>query len=83
MLPNDEYPVPKVAGNYGPASNIWAIGMVIQSQQVDLGQVPQLIGNTGLARHDHADASTRPPSRIRPDEWSRCQSDARWDPVVP
>lgn len=44
MLPHDEYPVPKVAGNYGPASNIWAIGMVSQLQQDGFSRVPELIG---------------------------------------
>lgn len=28
VLPQYEDPRPKIAGNYGPASNIWHIGMV-------------------------------------------------------
>lgn len=28
VLPQHEVPRPKIAGNYGPASNIWQIGMV-------------------------------------------------------
>ncbi|KAK2606551.1 hypothetical protein N8I77_005293 [Diaporthe amygdali] len=28
-LPQDENPIPRVAGNYGPASNIWAVGMIL------------------------------------------------------
>lgn len=28
VLPDQENPRPKIAGNYGPASNVFAIGMV-------------------------------------------------------
>lgn len=28
VLPQQEDPRPKIAGNYGPASNVWHIGMV-------------------------------------------------------
>lgn len=28
VLPQHEDPRPKIAGNYGPASNVWHIGMV-------------------------------------------------------
>lgn len=28
VLPEQENPRPRIAGNYGPASNVWHIGMV-------------------------------------------------------
>lgn len=44
MLPHAENPVPKVAGNYGPASNVWAIGMVSQFQQDGSRESRELTG---------------------------------------